>query len=98
MNGRPPHLATQAFAIAAVFLIAGCTSIQRSPVPVQDMDRAIVSGMPDVRDWGDEPSEHFQEDLIQSVREEWEARGTGPGSQKMNALVRVTPGSAVNRR
>jgi predicted acylesterase/phospholipase RssA len=80
-------------AAAAMLLAIGCTSIERSPVPVQDMDRAIVSGMPEVRDWGDEPSEHFQEDLIQSVREEWEARGTGPGSQQMNALVLSGGGS-----
>ena len=83
----------QAVAVAAILLLFGCTSIKRSPVPIQDMDRAIVSGMPDVRDWGDEPSPHFQEDLIQSVRDEWEATGSDPGSRPMNALVLSGGGS-----
>ena len=49
--------------------------------------------MPDVRDWGDEPSPHFQEDLIQSVREASEATGSDLGSQPMRALVLSGGGS-----
>ena len=69
------HLATTtkyAAAALTLLLLVGCTSIKRQPVPIEDMDRATIPGMPDIRDWGDEPSPHFQEDLIQSVRD---ARG-----------------------
>ena len=55
------------------------------------MSRAVIPGMPDVRDWGDEPSPHFQEDLIQSVRDEWEA--TGSVSMGMDALLLSGGGS-----
>lgn len=61
---------TRFLVIAAALLLAGCTSIKRNPVPIGSADRAVIPGMPDVRDWGDQPSPHFQEDLIQSVRDE----------------------------
>ena len=78
--------ATRIVAAASLLLIVGCTSIKRQPVPIADIDRAMIPGMPDVRDWGDEPSPHFQEDLIQSVRDEREATGSGPGSRPMRSL------------
>jgi hypothetical protein len=83
----------RAMAVAALSLLTACASVQRQPVPVEDMDRAIIPGMPDIRDWGDEPSLHFQEDLIQSVRDAWEASGSVPGDQSMAALVLSGGGS-----
>ncbi len=80
-------------AAMAPLLLLGCASIARQPVPIADIDRAVVPGMPNVRDWGDEPSPHFQEDLIQSVRDAWEAYGSGPGSLPMQALVLSGGGS-----
>ena len=90
------HLATTtkcATAAALLLLLIGCTSIKRQPVPIEDLDRATIPGMPDVRDWGDEPSSHFQEDLIQSVRDAQTADGSDFGSQPMNALVLSGGGS-----
>jgi predicted acylesterase/phospholipase RssA len=90
------HLATTtkyAAAALTLLLLAGCTSIKRHPVPIDDIDRAIIHGMPDIRDWGDEPSPHFQDDLIQSVREAWEADRFDPGSREMHALVLSGGGS-----
>jgi predicted acylesterase/phospholipase RssA len=83
----------RAMAVVAMLLLAACTSVQRQPVPIADMDRAIIPGMPDIRDWGDEPSHHFQEDLIQSVRMAREAAGSTAGSRKMAALVLSGGGS-----
>jgi len=74
-------------AAMAALTVVGCASIERHPVPMDDIDRAVIPGMPDVRDWGDEPSVHFQEDLIQSVRDAWETNGSDPNSQQMSALV-----------
>ncbi len=76
-----------------LLLLAGCTSIKRQPVPIEGMDRAVIPGMPDVRDWGDEPSPHFQQDLIQSVRDELKASGSGPGIPPMHVLVLSGGGS-----
>jgi len=78
-------------AIAVLLLLTGCTSLERNPVPIDAMSRAVIPGMPDVRDWGDEPSPHFQEDLIQSVRDEWEA--TGSVGRGMEALLLSGGGS-----
>jgi predicted acylesterase/phospholipase RssA len=80
-------------AATALVLFTACASTQRQPVPIEDMDRAAISGMPNVRDWGDEPSERFQEDLVQSVRQAWEANGPTPGSGSMAALVLSGGGS-----
>ena len=93
MNRRFATTTKYAIAATALLLLIGCTSIHRAPVPIEDMDRAVVPGMPDIRDWGDEPSPHFQEDLVQSVREAWEAGGPRPGDQPLHALVLSGGGS-----
>jgi len=78
-------------AVTVLLLVTGCTSLERNPVPIDAMGRAVIPGMPDVRDWGDEPSPHFQEDLVQSVRDEWEATGSVGGG--MEALLLSGGGS-----
>jgi predicted acylesterase/phospholipase RssA len=93
MNGRLATTTKYAAAASALLILVGCTSITRQPVPIDDIDRAIIPGMGDIRDWGDEPSPHFQEDLIQSVRDEWEANGSGPDGRPMHALVLSGGGS-----
>jgi hypothetical protein len=77
--------------MAVLLLLTACTSLERNPVPIDAMSRAVIPGMPDVRDWGDQPSPHFQEDLIQSVRDEWEA--TGSVGRGMEALLLSGGGS-----
>jgi predicted acylesterase/phospholipase RssA len=77
----------RAVTAAAILLLAGCTSIHRTPVPIEDFDRAVIPGMPDIRDWGDEPSAHFQEDLIQSVLDAREATGIDPTDEPIHTLV-----------
>jgi predicted acylesterase/phospholipase RssA len=93
MNKRPATTTKYAATAMALLLAVGCTSIKRLPVPIEDMDRAIIPGMPAVRDWGDEPSPHFQEDLIQSVRDAWDASSSKPGDLPMHALVLSGGGS-----
>jgi len=93
MNGRLAATTRSAVAAILPLLLVGCASIKRQPVPIEDIDRAIIHGMPDIRDWGDEPSPHFQEDLIQSVRDAWEATGSDPDGQPMYALVLSGGGS-----
>jgi predicted acylesterase/phospholipase RssA len=79
--------------LIVVLLLIGCTSIKRQPVPVEAMDRAVIPGMPDIRDWGDEPSPHFQEDLIESVRQGREADGLESIDRPMHTLVLSGGGS-----
>jgi predicted acylesterase/phospholipase RssA len=93
MNKRPATTTKYAATAMALLLAVGCTSIKRLPVPIEDMDRAIIPGMPAARDWGDEPSPHFQEDLIQSVRDAWDASSSKPGDLPMHALVLSGGGS-----
>jgi predicted acylesterase/phospholipase RssA len=80
-------------AVIALLLLTACASVERHPVPIEDMDRAVMPGMPNVRDWGDEPSDHFQEDLVQSVRQVWQTNGPTPGNHPMAALVLSGGGS-----
>jgi predicted acylesterase/phospholipase RssA len=90
------HLATttrRASAATLLLLVFGCTSITRQPVPVVDIDRAIIPGIPNIRDWGDEPSPQFQKDLIQSVRDARETSDLEPGLQPMHALILSGGGS-----
>jgi len=90
------HLASTtkcATAATLLLLLVGCTSIKRQPVPINDLDRAIIPGMAGVRDWGDEPSENFQNDLIQSERDAREANGSAPGTQPKSVLVLSGGGS-----
>ncbi len=74
-------------------ILAGCSSIHRNPVPVGAADRAVVPGMQDIRDWGDEPSAHFQEDLIESVRTELAALEESGDTGTTGALVLSGGGS-----
>jgi len=83
----------RAMSMLALLLLTACASIERHPVPIEDMDRAVIPGIPDVRDWGDEPSPSFQQDLIQSVRDAREADTIGPGDRSMAALVLSGGGS-----
>jgi hypothetical protein len=93
MNLRRSGIPARVAAATAVLLVVGCASIERQPVPIDDIDRAVIPGMPDVRDWGDEPSPHFQEDLIQSVLDALEAPGSDPGGLPIRALVLSGGGS-----
>lgn len=60
------------FVCLFVFL-SGC-SLPRNPVPVDGISRAQIAGFEDIRDWGDEFSEMFQRDLIESMRQEKEGQ------------------------
>ena len=80
--------------VAMVVALAACSTLPRNPVPVADMDRAVIAGLPGIRDWGDEPSREFQRDLVQSVREEQQAHAPGePMATEVAALVLSGGGS-----
>lgn len=51
-------------------LLAGCSSLPRNAVPVEEIRRADIPGMVGVRAWGGEFSPRFQADLIASIRQE----------------------------
>jgi predicted acylesterase/phospholipase RssA len=57
-------------AVALIAAGAGCSSLPRNPVPVEFMDAATIAGMPGIRAWADTYDEAFQENLVQSVRDE----------------------------
>ena len=93
MNRRLPTTTRYTIATTVLLLLLGCTSIKRQPVPIEDFDRAIIPGMSGIRGWGDEPSEEFQNDLVQSVRDAREATAFAPGTQPKHALVLSGGGS-----
>jgi hypothetical protein len=58
-------------ALVALFLIlsVSCAKPTRNALPKHYADEAEIAGMPGVRDWGDEHSEAFQEDLVLSMQQ-----------------------------
>jgi hypothetical protein len=54
----------------AALAVVGCGNLPRIPVPIDQIDMAQVPGMPAVRTWGGEISDHFQRDLVQSIHDE----------------------------
>ena len=57
--------------LIALFLIlsASCAKPTRTALPGQYADEAEIAGMPGIRDWGDEHSVEFQEDLVLSMQQ-----------------------------
>ena len=57
--------------LAFVVALTGCASLRsHSPPPPKAEAQVQVPGMPGVRAWGDEFSPVFQQDIIESVRQE----------------------------
>jgi len=82
---------------AAVMLsiaLTACSTLSRNPVPLADIDRAVIPGMPGIRDWGDEPSREFQRDIIRSVRQEQAARAPGEPMPTEEALLVLSGGGS----
>ena len=55
--------------ILIALLSASCSKPTRTALPKNYADEAEIAGMPGVRDWGDERSEAFQEDLVLSMQQ-----------------------------
>ena len=59
------------FALAVILIVASCSGLPRNPVPIDRMEEAELADMPGVRAyWGTDISPQFQQDIIQSVRDE----------------------------
>ncbi len=58
-------------ALSLVLLgLVGCGSIPRHPVPLNEISKAEIPGMPGVRSFYGDRQEGFYQDLVQSVRDE----------------------------
>jgi predicted acylesterase/phospholipase RssA len=66
----PIHRAHSLLAMLAIVMLTGCTALPRNPVPVEDMHRAEVPGMPPVRARAGHLDPDFQADLVLSVKQE----------------------------
>ena len=67
MQFRPTH---SLVLILTLVTLTGCTALPRNPVPLEDMRRAEVPGMPPVRAWAGQLDPDFQADLVISVKQE----------------------------
>lgn len=56
--------------MAALILSACATEVVRNPVPLELQHEAEVVDMPGVRAWGDEPSNLFHADVVNSIKTE----------------------------
>lgn len=64
------YLAQPLVAGLVLALLTGCSGLPRNPVPVEDINRAEIPGMPGVRAWGGQLNAAFQADLVASVQQE----------------------------
>ena len=54
--------------------LQGCLPLQvRHPLPEELLDQALVADLPDIRAWGDVPSESLERSAIESIRQEMAA-------------------------
>ena len=51
-------------ATTIIGLLSGCTSLTRNPVPTEKIDEVERAGYSDIRAWGGEFNEEFQQDII----------------------------------
>lgn len=54
-----------------------CYTHTRNALPEQYVGEAEIAGMPGIRAWGDEHSEAFQKDFVQSIQQEIESKTEG---------------------
>lgn len=55
-----------------ILLVPGllsCDSKTRNPLPEEYLDKAEITGMPQIRDWGIERSEYFQKDIEDALKQ-----------------------------
>ena len=64
------YLAQSLIAVLVLALLTGCSGLPRNPVPVEDIRRAEIPGMPGVRAWGGQLNAAFQADLVASIQQE----------------------------
>ncbi len=57
-------------AILILPMLGACANLPRNPVPIEDIQRAEIPGMPAIRAWAGELDPDFQADLIESIRQE----------------------------
>lgn len=59
--------------VTSILIITACAKdLSRVPVPADLEELVEVKDMPGVRAWGDTPSQEFQADVVQSIRDELE--------------------------
>ena len=54
--------------------VSGCATLPRDPVPLDQIEQAEVVGMPGIRAWGGKVSPLFQQDMIESVKQDMKRR------------------------
>ena len=53
-----------------ILAYAGCSSLQRNPIPLDQIQNAEIAGMPGVRGYFGELNPYFQKDFIKSILDE----------------------------
>ena len=77
-----------------VFLITGCASVKRNPLPVDRFSEAEVLNTKGIRTFGGELDARFQEDLALSAKQELDRLRKEPGSRIDNSALLLSGGGA----
>jgi hypothetical protein len=64
------RIVTKVLSIALLSVLAGCATLPRNPVPIDDLLRAEVVGAPGVRAFAGRVSAPLQEDIVLSLQQE----------------------------
>lgn len=84
-----------ALAVTMLLLLgSGCSPLPRKPVPLHHIAQAEIPGYPKVRAWAGSMSLDFEDDLIESVRQEYAAAGmAGNASGSQPAILALSGGA-----
>lgn len=79
-----------------VGLFSGCSSLTRNPVPIEKLGQVETPGYSDIRAWGGEFNKVFQEDIIQSVRQEGKNDFPRTADGKLKYSILILSGGGEN--
>lgn len=79
-----------------VDLLSGCSSLTRNPVPTEKINEVERAGYSDVRAWGGEFNEAFQQDIILSVKQEGKNDFPRTADGKLKYSILILSGGGEN--
>ena len=83
-------------ATTIIGLLSACTSLTRNPVPTEKIHEVERAGYSDIRAWGGEFNEAFQQDIILSVKQEGKNDFPRTADGKLKYSILILSGGGEN--
>jgi hypothetical protein len=83
-------------AILLIGMLSGCSSLIRNPVPTEKINEVERAGYSDIRAWGGEFNEAFQQDIMLSVKQEGKNDFPRTADGKLKYSILILSGGGEN--